>query len=585
MRGDKLKKALFFVLFFVFAVAFARDYSLTNAELTYTVNSGGIVHVTEKITYALSGCFRELYLEKPADLIISNGSGYCENAQCTFRIDEPSVSISGYRELILSLGSGGCDNTVTAIFDYDMYGIKLYRDTAQLYYKLWGSQWEKSAPIVVTINLPGAVKQTTYFIHSFSDFQNYSQGNSIRILAYQPAQQYLEINLLMPLSWFKNQESNIYYRDHEHSKADIIKIEEKEMGEQKFWRSIACFIFLFSLLLVLAPFLAFPTIYYAFGREYSSHEVGYFGEYEREPPSKNAPAEAPFIIDGEFSPNALPATIMHLVYKGYLGMEENKAHDDILFVPGRGRGELKEYEKTLLDYMLSKMEKGKLSMKKFRNSVASSFEFYRWFKLWEVIVEKNASIEKNIEYKGYEVAKWVFSAFLLIDGIIFFASSFLAALSPFASDAALFLSLGSIFGFIVSLILLAISGAKKLWFGRWTKEGRLLNLRWSNFKKYLGDFTMLKEHPPSSIKLWDYYMSYAVAFGVAEKTLRAMRVAVPEMEMRASRLYPLYYHPVYFSSMRSSFAPSYSPPSASSGGYGGVGGFGGGFGGGGGGAR
>lgn len=579
------KSLLFFVFLLITATASSKYYSLGGAELTYSINSDGTVHVTERITYELHGCFKELYLEKPTDLMITNARGYCENAQCTFRIDEPGVSVSGYRELILSLGSGGCDNTVTAVFDYDIYAIKIYKDTAQFYYKLWGDRWDVPAPVVATINFPGPASQTTYYVHSFSDHAETILGNSMVISAYQPANQYLEINLLMPLEWFENRESNIYYHDYKYSKSDIVKIEEEQMSEQKFWKSIECFVFFFSVLLVLAPFLAFPLIYYFFGTEYPPGQVGYTGEYEREPPSKNPPAEALFFIEGEFSSNSLPATIMHLIYKGYLDIIEDKTKNDILLLPGRGKGELKWYEKALLDYINSKMENKKLSMKKFRESVGSSYAFYAWFEKWRKDVERGANIEKNIEYKGYEIAKWVFGMFILIDIIIFLGSSFFLLPNPFASDASILLSFGAMFGFIVSFLLGAIAGAKKIWFGRWNKEGRVLNLKWSNFKKYLGDFTLLKEHPPSSVKLWDYYMSYAVAFGVAEETLRAMKVSVSAKELHTSRLHPLYYQPVYLSAMRSSFVPSYSPPSRSSGGYGSVGGFGGGFGGGGGGAR
>ncbi len=583
-----MKKAVFFVLFFVFAVASAKDYSITNAELTYTINPNGIVHVNERITYSLHGCFRELYLAKPTDLVIKNAGGYCENAGCTFRIDEPHFSVSGERELILSLDSGGCDNTVTAVFDYDVYAIKLYNDTAQFYYKLWGDQWEKSVPLKIKIILPGDVKHTTYYIHSFSDFQNSSKGNSILISAHQPSQSYLEINLLMPLEWFEGHGADIYYYDYDFLKADIIQIEERQASEQKLWKSLECFFFLFSLSLVFLPFVLVYVVYHFFGTEYSAAVVGYFGEYEREPPSKNPPAEAPFFIEGEFSENSLPASIMHLIYMGYLDIVEEKSKDDILLVPGRKKeptGEIRSYEKNLLDYIRSKMENGKLSMKKFKNSIAPSYEFYKWFNVWKESIIDAVDVEKYIEEKGYKILLALFGVLFVIDIAAFFLSLFIGELSVFAYDSSTFLLLASIFSSVIIFIIGAVVGSKKVWLGRWSKEGRLLNLKWSNFKKYLIDFTLLKEHPPSSVKLWDYYMSYAVAFGVAEETLRAMKVAVPAKELRTSRFYPLYSHPVYFSAMRSSFVPSYSPPSRSSGGYGGAGGFGGGFGGGGGGAR
>ncbi|MGB9719479.1 MAG: DUF2207 family protein [Candidatus Anstonellales archaeon] len=579
-----MKKAFIFVLFFFLGVASAKYYSI-NADLAYTIGKNGMVHVSERITYELHGCFRELYLEKPTDLMITNARGYCENAECTFRIDEPEVSVSGYQELILSLDSGGCDNTVTAVFEYDIYAIKLYKDTAQFYYKLWGEHWDAPAPLNIKINLPGQTSQTKYFVHSFSDYGVDFSESSILISANQPANQYLEINLLMPLEWFENRGSDAYYYDYEHSRSDIIKIEEEQMAEQKFWKSMMFFVYVFSALLVLAPFFVFFFVYFVFGREYSLEQVGYSGEYEREPPSKNPPAEAPFFIEGEFSSSSLPATILHLVYLGYLDMIEDKGKNDIILIPGKGKGELKEHEKKLLHYVLSKMENKKLSMKKFKNTVTPSYEFYNWFHAWKSYVEKDAKVSNFIEYKGYNIIIGALILLSMFDFLVFFFSAAILSYNVFSSAASDFISFGAFLGGVASIILIATASIKKIWFGRWTKEGRLLNLKWNNFKKYLNDFTLLKEHPPSSVKLWDYYMSYAVALGVAETTLRAMKVSVPEKELRTSRLYPLYTQPIYFSTMRSSLTPSYSSPSRSSGGYGSMGGFGGGFGGGGGGAR
>jgi uncharacterized membrane protein len=117
--------------------------------------------------------------------------------------------------------------------------------------------------------------------------------------------------------------------------------------------------------------------------------------------------------------------------------------------------------------------------------------------------------------------------------------------------------------------------------GRWTPEGRLYYERWNNFKKYLTDFSALKEHPPESIKIWDHYLVYATALGVAEKVLHNMSLVVPSEQLQGSSFYLIHHSYAQFGS---GFGNAYAS-SAPSGSGGGVGGVGGGSGGGGGGAR
>ena len=45
-------------------------------------------------------------------------------------------------------------------------------------------------------------------------------------------------------------------------------------------------------------------------------------------------------------------------------------------------------------------------------------------------------------------------------------------------------------------------------------------LRWKAFKKFLANFTLLKEAPIDIHKVWDRYMVYATALGVADKFMR-----------------------------------------------------------------
>lgn len=94
----------------------------------------------------------------------------------------------------------------------------------------------------------------------------------------------------------------------------------------------------------------------------------------------------------------------------------------------------------------------------------------------------------------------------------------------------------------------------------------------------------MKEHPPESVKLWDEYLTYAIALGVADKTMKAMeKIAPRKIKMDNHSIVHVYMTSAVALSMTRSFTPTYmSRSTVPMGGYSGsAGGFGGGFGGGG----
>jgi uncharacterized membrane protein len=65
---------------------------------------------------------------------------------------------------------------------------------------------------------------------------------------------------------------------------------------------------------------------------------------------------------------------------------------------------------------------------------------------------------------------------------------------------------------------------------RRTPKGALLHARWNAFRSYLKDFSRMEDAPPASLALWEQYLVYGVALGVAEDVLAAARLhATPEV--------------------------------------------------------
>ncbi|MFH1221689.1 MAG: DUF2207 domain-containing protein [Candidatus Micrarchaeota archaeon] len=585
-----------YLLLLIFAVlvcaAFAKDFSMSSATADYTIHDDGSVHVVETINYNLYDCsddpFSELYLQKPPSLELSNATGHCVGTTCKFRIDEPAASISHDRELILELTDKRCGD-VTAVFEYDIKIIVKYQDGAQFYYKLWGDQWEKSTQFTVNIDFPGDVKDAKSYLHYgyYADKPPVmtQAGQQISIFVpNQPPKQLLEINVLMPLSWF-TENGSFYYND-KLNQAGLVSLEEKtvkDLEAKRFRDNIMFYVFI---AFIAAPFILIPALYLLFGTELSPAAVDYIWPYEHDPPSEHGPAECIFFLtmSKTYQPSdlakAISATMMSLVNKGAFDVEEKKSDSDVIFTFRQPKEQLRDYEQSLYDYMKDKAVNGQLSMNSFKTSVAPSKGFYDFTQTWQKLITKNIDEKKYADMTGSNL-------FIGLVGLhtmgIFFGMFAGAALGFF--DTYDFLPFCLFCMIFVDMILIGLFAVKKTILGRWTKEGRVLNLKWTNFKKYLSDFTALEEHPPASVKLWDHYMTYAVALGVADKTIQAMKKIAPTWveQTRSSHIYAGGFAYMAFAS---SMTPTYSPHSSSSGGgFSGGGGFGGGGGGGGGGAR
>ena len=111
--------------------------------------------------------------------------------------------------------------------------------------------------------------------------------------------------------------------------------------------------------------------------------------------------------------------------------------------------------------------------------------------------------------------------------------------------------------------------------------------RWQAFRSYLEDFSRIEEAPPISLVLWEQFLVYGIALGVAEDVLAAARFAAPEALVETSSIF-WYSHQGYYGGHSSnaiegisrSLSGAFAAPS--SGGGGGFSGGGGGGGGGGG---
>lgn len=74
-------------------------------------------------------------------------------------------------------------------------------------------------------------------------------------------------------------------------------------------------------------------------------------------------------------------------------------------------------------------------------------------------------------------------------------------------------------------------------FSQWTPYGKEYYERWMSFKRYINDFSLIKEYPPESVELWNKYLIYATALGSAKGVGKAMEIALPFGELEGNDIY------------------------------------------------
>ena len=87
--------------------------------------------------------------------------------------------------------------------------------------------------------------------------------------------------------------------------------------------------------------------------------------------------------------------------------------------------------------------------------------------------------------------------------------------------------------FVNAAVLLGASTRRRLWRRR-SRDAALEAERWEAFRSYLQDFPRLDEAPPATLALWERYLVYGIAFGIADRVLQAAHIAMPEAMAEAS---------------------------------------------------
>ena len=412
--------------------------------------------------------------------------------------------------------------------------VTLFNDVGGLQYKLWGDEWDVGVGHVkAVVSMPGD-KNNTYYLNP-SEYNKTSSMKGDTLTAETssiPKGEFYELLLLMPLSDF---DSDAPYAKHvdKNGREMIEKNLEDSIQSRAMW---AMSFIALGLLSLLSPIIA-VFVYLRYGRE---PDIAYEGIYERDLPTED---------------------------------------DLILKFEREDLKDLKRYERNLYNMLYSLSDGGVLNMSDL-DSKLSSESSGKWF-LGEL---DNFYESAKSEYLTEETVSRYFNdrgsdimMFLAIGGIVMAAIMlFLGLITNL--KAGIYVLAGGAFLLVFSIALLFLPDDI---FGQWTPEGRVFYLKWKNFKKFLQDNSLIKEHAPDSIVVWKKYLIYGTALGIADKVYESMKLKIPDYADYDDSVLVYHYYGGYHL-MHAAYDTGYSAanPSDSSG----FGGIGGGSGGGGGGA-
>ena len=577
---------LFLILFSSISIASAdddRSYTIDHAFIDLNIQNNGLLHVEEQLDYSFDGSFNGVYRDIPlkAGESIDNIHVSADGAYPVLQESDDN----GYKHLKIYLYSdeahtrGIKDCDVSVHISYDMKNtVTLFNDVGGLQYKLWGDEWDVGVgKISISVRLPGEEGNEYYLNPQEFNYSSELKGNTITAETTSvPKGEFYELLVLMPLSDFDNA---TYAKQVDYDgKEMIMKNLNDSVNGRNFWNTAYLIL---GLLSILSPVVAIVT-YIRYGRE---PKVDYDGIYERDLPSDDPPEIVNAIYAtgdiGKPDMDGFEACILNLIDKKVLKLskvfDENTETNDLYIEFSGDTSGLKSNEKQVYD-MLYKFSNGnRLNLSTLNTSLSYESNakwFMEEFDNWKADVENQvqSKLEEEFNDTGTKITQ-IIAVGGLIYGILIAILGFMSSLSN-----GIYSLLGGIFLIVFSVILLKVSDDI---FGQWTKKGRVMYLKWKNFKKFLKDNSLINEHPPESIVIWRKYLIYGAALGVADKVYENMKLQETNMNFYDDDIF-LYHHYGGYYMMHHAIMTGQSSamPSSGSGGFGGLGGGSGGGGGG-----
>ena len=292
-------------------------------------------------------------------------------------------------------------------------------------------------------------------------------------------------------------------------------------------------------LIGLAPALVIiGLIWLVFGRE---RKTDYDREYEQAPPTESQPALVPPLLRQSTEPGSLEftATLFDLIRRGYYkstpvttehsawgGLKKEQV-SDLELSSGDQSIDLEPWENSVAGVFNAVLATGPERLSNMRDRIeAERTENAKRFQTFKSRVETAMKAKRWFVGQG-AVAIWIAIAGFIVAAVILIVipGTRWRSGAPRWTDIVL-LAVGICMVVNAAALLFAFLHAK-VWRRR-TKAGETEAERWQAFRRYLTDFPRLQDAPPATLQLWERFLVYGIAFGIAERVLQGAQLRMPQ---------------------------------------------------------
>lgn len=345
------------------------------------------------------------------------------------------------------------------------------------------------------------------------------------------------------------------YKERNYRYLESIIDEETDWSEESNDKSLIFWIIVIGIYITIVIINICKAIkYYKISKRKSDgiihRKLKYFREIPREKTA--TPGEAIYLyyfkksnIDmKERQANIVSATILNLALKGYIKL---RADGEDVFVEiikdseGLRKDELAVY--NILKETNKESEFKINEINKFAKKEYSKYSMY----INNLINESRESLYElklvdKAQEKEYNKSQYAAGKFIFLRGTVeFILIGFLIGLIPLFRRAYITtFGIGFIPQFLtISLILLPIISSLLIKFkmcGKTqskiavlTQAGTEEREEWKALGKYIEEFSMIDEKEVPSLVIWEKYLVYATAFGIADKAIEQMKAKYPEV--------------------------------------------------------
>jgi hypothetical protein len=515
----------------------AKSSAVTELLTDATVHPDGSMDVTEKITYVFTGGPFNFGVRSFAAQSASQISGFTATDQAGSALETipPSQSVSGQWEWRLG---GISDTTETYTLAYRVTdAVHGAGPTAELYWQFLGSDHDGLDHVHVTIHLPASFPVATASTPATDTTVLRAWGHGPRQgtvdvqpdrveldVSNVPATRFVEARLIIPAAPFPRLDSagaplDTVLAEEGAAVAATLSEDAAGIGSPAAPRTyphahLGSVLILLGLLLgALATALA----WWFKGREPKPDPM--IGEYWREPLD-----DAPAIVLANMTKGSpaigpiISSTLIDLAQRGYLTIRE-EAHERLgpdkvthRFVwAGKDLAGVALYEREILENIFQG-----------RNDVTTD-DVTGWARSHRSQAQTFTKLVQSAVRTDYDAKQYRIKA----KGLAAAAGGLVATIPAITGIVAWRLGSKAFVMSIIGAFVLALVTSQVV--VNRTQAGADEEAKAEALKRYLKDFSNLKEAPVGHLILWERFLVYAVTLGVAKELIAGLRVALPSV--------------------------------------------------------